>query len=210
MECLFTDVREGAPGLEYGPPVYARIGFDKAKLDRLIAAMAERKRPHASDGEFRYELCYVPYYLIRVRGTKPRRFRPPLIRCACFGIEAVSGYYAATPGLLPNADMQEENIREGARFPVRIPVEEALQKGMEALRENASFSVKGVFWCSRALEIRVEAIQFVYKPYWAVHLETPEGHVTRAIDAVTGELGGSNGYRFMQCYQNSRPMGSEL
>lgn len=185
-------------------PHYTLLHITAEKIAAQIADTGVKQKIDNIAEMFDYRLFYYPFYLFHAKGLRQRRYLHDLSKQTIFSVDAAKGYYAAADAL-PTAEQLDHDIsdklKDGAAIlePLLTPPE-AWEKGVEGLRQSHSLSFFHAFWLDRQVKITPILCALLYKPYWRVEIHTPEGAFLRVIDATSGEVGGSNGYRFLQGY----------
>ncbi|MDD4752151.1 MAG: hypothetical protein PHT78_02715 [Desulfitobacteriaceae bacterium] len=191
-------------GLEYGEPLYTVLKVTAEKIKAQICETGKKNKIANIEDMFNYRLYYYPFYVICAKGELKRRFFNDLHKQIFISVDAVEGYYAVAQ-IMPSKDYFDPDISDklesGATIlQPQIGIEEAWEKGVSSLRRSNSFSFRTSFWLNNKVNIVPHESVLIYKPYWKVDIKNNKGEFIRVIDATSGEVGGNNGYRFLQGY----------
>lgn len=200
-------------GLEYGKPLYTIMKVTAEKIKAQIRETGKRQKISNIKDMFNYRLYYYPFYVMCAKGDLKRRLLNDLHKQIFISVDAVEGYYAVAH-VMPSKDYFDPDISDklkagAAILQPLIRIEEAWEIGVTSLRRSNSFSFRTSFWLNNKVIIKPKESVLIYKPYWRVEINTEKGKFIRVIDATSGEVGGNNGYRFLQGYNSIMKRGYE-
>lgn len=141
------------------------------------------------------KLYYYPYYLFESQLITKKCFGTNFSKLIFYAMDAICGYFMLTRGVV---ELSVIKCEHGSFLPPQISPDEAVDKGVELYKTRCSLLLKSMFWQLLKEEIQVDNWQLVYKPFWLVKVNVEKGVRLQVIDATTGEIGGVQGYRFLQ------------
>ena len=199
-------------GLEYGDPLFTILKVTVEKINDQIRETGRKNKIAYIEDMFNYKLFYYPFYVIRIKGELKRRIFNDLHKQIFISMDAVEGYYAVAH-VMPSKEYFDQDISDKLKAGATIlqpliGIEDAWDIGVSNLRRSHSFSFRTFFWLNNKVNIIPFESKLIYKPYWLVKINNEKGEVIRVIDATTGEVGGNNGYRFLQGYDRIMTRGA--
>ncbi len=191
-------------GLECGKSLFTKLQITEEKINNQISEFAKKSKEKNVQEMFEYKLYYYPFYVMRIKGELKRNIFNDLYKQIFICLDAVKGYYAVANVMSGDSyfdqDISDKLALGAVAFQPLIGTEEALKIGIENLRRSNAFSFRSSFWLNNKVKIIPSECKLIYKPFWRVKINNAKGEFIRVIDGTTGEVGGSNGYRFLQGY----------
>ena len=187
---------------------YSKLVVRRNMIDDQILQLSRKSKVKDVKDMFQYDLYYVPFYVIRVRGTASSKLFGNHFREKLISVDALKGFYASADLGSFNTDSFEDSITDenssGVTFlePL-LNFEQAWSKGGRSIRESHSLSIRHAFWTRSSVVLSPIEYLVIYKPFWLVRITNEYGEFIRVIDGATGEVGGNNGYRFLACLEES-------
>jgi len=188
-----------------GLTLYAPLNINRNNIPELINRIYGPQKNMDLNKDC--ALYYYPFYLFEVRldtkswlGSKSTK--------VYFAVDAIRGCFTLIATLLEQGSLRNEDA--SLLRPI-LSVEEAGQLGIQAFKARSRFSLKHIFCASPKARETIVNWQLVYKPFWLVGVNGTRGpKVSRVIDGSTGEVGGVQGYRFIQGFLAVNNKGREI